>query len=80
MMSEALVEAEVPTTMAKRSLLRVFTMGLSAPAFLVAPASEMRVLRRGETIQHAWSNVGTHMARSLRNLTSEQRTDDRRTS
>lgn len=71
------MEDAVPMPMAKRSLLRIFTMGLSAPAFLVAPASEMRVLRRGETIQHAWSNVGTHMARSLGSLTGEQRTDRR---
>ncbi|WP_157080727.1 hypothetical protein [Methylobacterium variabile] len=67
----------MPMQVAKRSLLRVFTMGLSAPAFLVAPAAEMRVLRRGETIHQAWSNVGTHMARSLGSLTGEQRTDRR---
>ncbi|TNC07594.1 hypothetical protein FF100_31990 [Methylobacterium terricola] len=43
---------------AKRSLLRIVTMELGAPAFLVAPASEMRVLRWGETIQHVALGTG----------------------
>ncbi len=68
-------EVALPVRLAKRSLLRVFAMGLSAPAFLVMPAAKMRVLRRGETVGHAWSRVGRHMGQSLGGLAGERRTD-----
>ncbi len=55
----------VPRRLPKRSLLRVFTMGASAPAFLVEPASDLRPLRNGETLQRAWASVGWHISHSL---------------
>lgn len=65
----------MPIRLAKRSLLRVFMLGVSAPTFLVMPASPLRALGRGETVGRAWGRVGHHMTRSLGGLTGERRTD-----
>ncbi len=70
-----MMEAALPVRLAKRSLLRIVAMGVSAPAFLVMPAAKMRVLRRGETVGHAWSRVGRHMTQSLGSIAGERRTD-----
>lgn len=55
----------MPALVAKRSLLRIVAMGLSAPVFLVMPPATMRVLRRGETVGHTWNRVGRHLTQSL---------------
>ncbi len=78
MASEATRDDAVPVRKAKRSLLRIFTMGLGAPALLVSGAQiESRSLRRGETVDHAWRSVGDSLSRSMRRIAHEQRTGQR---
>lgn len=55
-----------------RSLLRIFTMGLSAPAFLVQPGMSFHVVRADELSAHAWGNVSSHLARSFRRMRNER--------
>lgn len=55
-----------------RSLLRIFTMGLSAPAFLVQPGMGFQLVRADELSDHAWSNVGSHLYRSLRRVRNDR--------
>lgn len=56
-----------------RTLLHSFALGLSAPALLVTGAQiELTSLRRGESIDHAWSSVGRHISRATRRVVGER--------
>lgn len=54
-----------------------FILGLSAPGLLFSPPTQAqsRALRRGETVQHAWSATGAHLSRAMRQMDDERRTD-----
>lgn len=55
----------VPRRLTDRSLVRVFTMGVTAPVFLTQPAAKLAPLHRDEILRRAWGSVGLHLTRSL---------------